>query len=151
MKKFNEQHKRTIFKSVTWRIVITMVQIINGLIVTGSLMFGVKMASLGALVNIFAYWIHERVWNKIQWSREQRGTTYSEKWYRSISKDLSWRVIITFNNFWMPWLLTGSWKVGLSFMGVATLVNMVIYWSHERLWNMASYGKQVLDDKSVKT
>ena len=151
MKKFNEQHKRTIFKSVTWRIVITMVQIINGLIVTGSLMFGVKMASLGALVNIFAYWIHERVWNKIQWSREQRGTTYSEKWYRSISKDLSWRVIITFNNFWMPWLLTGSWQVGLSFMGVATLVNMVIYWSHERLWNMVSYGKQVLDDKSVKS
>ena len=150
MKKFNEQHKRTIFKSITWRIVITIVQIINGLIVTGSLMFGVKMASLGALVNIFAYWIHERVWNKIQWSREQRGDTYSEKWYRSISKDLSWRVIITFNNFWMPWLLTGSWQVGLSFMGVATLVNMVIYWSHERLWNMVSYGKQVLTDDTKK-
>ena len=150
MKKFNENYTRTILKSITWRITITIVQIINGLIVTGSLMFGVKMASLGALVNIFAYWIHERVWNKIQWSREQRGDTYSEKWYRSISKDLSWRVIITFNNFWMPWLLTGSWQVGLSFMGVATLVNMVIYWSHERLWNLAPIGKQVLDTSTSK-
>jgi uncharacterized membrane protein len=45
----------------------------------------------------------------------------------------------------MPWVLTGSWKVGLSFMGVATIVNMFIYWSHERLWNIASFGKQVLD------
>ena len=145
MIKFNEAHKRTIGKSVSWRIIITLVQIINGLIVTGSLAFGIQMASLGAAVNIVLYWVHERVWNKIQWSREQAGSTYSEKWYRSISKDLSWRVIITFNNFWMPWVLTGSWKVGLSFVTVATIVNMFIYWSHERLWNIASFGKQVLD------
>ena len=52
MIKFNEAHKRTIGKSVSWRIIITLVQIINGLIVTGSLAFGIQMASLGAAVNI---------------------------------------------------------------------------------------------------
>ena len=76
MIKFNEAHKRTIGKSVSWRIIITLVQIVNGLIVTGSLAFGIQMASLGAAVNIVLYWVHERVWNKIQWSREQAGSMF---------------------------------------------------------------------------
>lgn len=139
----NETYMRTVGKSISWRIVITIVQIVNGFLVTGNWIFGVKMASLGAAVNIIMYWLHERGWNKVQWSREQKGNTWLEKWYRSLGKDLSWRIIITFNNFWMPWVLTGSWKIGLSFLTVATLINMFIYWSHERIWNIIPYGKEV--------
>lgn len=143
MEKFNEKYSRTVLKSISWRIVISLVQILNGLIVTGNLTFGIQMASLGAVVNIFLYWFHERIWNSVQWSRKRDGMTFIEKWYRSLGKDLSWRIIITFNNFWMPWLLTGSWKVGLSFLTVATLINMVVYWTHERLWNAVKYGKEI--------
>lgn len=147
MSKFNEIYLRTVAKSVSWRVVITLTQIVNTLIVTGNLVLGFKIAGLSAAVNIILYWVHERVWNKIQWNRQQLGSTFKEGWTRSIGKDISWRVLQIINNFWMPFVLTGSWKIGLSFMTVATLINMFIYWSHERLWNLVPYGKQVVEEE----
>jgi uncharacterized membrane protein len=99
MIKFNEAHKRTIGKSVSWRIIITLVQIVNGLIVTGSLAFGIQMASLGAAVNIVLYWVHERVWNKIQWSREQAGSTYSENGTEALVKTYRGELLLLLTTF----------------------------------------------------
>jgi uncharacterized membrane protein len=40
--------------------------------------------------------------------------------------------------------MTGSWGQAALFAGMATVVNIALYWSHERLWNWIRWGKNIL-------
>lgn len=141
---FTEKHPRTIAKVVTWRVLITVSHMVNALIVTGSLLMGVKIAGLALVINSALFWIHDRLWNIFQWNRkENEKLNFSEGQPRSISKILTWRVLITASNFFIPFVITGSWGSAAIFAGMATVVNMVLYWSHERLWNWVKWGKSV--------
>jgi len=142
MKKYNEGQLRTIFKVVSWRVLLTISHIVNAFIVTGSIVTGLKIAGLAMVINSVLYWLHERVWNWIQWNRRPADQiAFTEGNTRSLGKMISWRVLITFSNFLIPFILTGSWGAAVLFAGTATLVNMFIFWAHERIWNRIGYGK----------
>lgn len=61
---------------------------------------------------------------------------------RSIIKALSWRVIATLITTVLVYMLTGeadfAAKVGLA----DTSIKLLIYFTHERLWNRIPFGKQ---------
>ena len=140
--KFNENHPRSIAKVISWRVLITVSHIVNAFVVTGSLLIGVKIAGLALVINSVMFWVHERSWNVIQWNRkENEKIKFTEGQLRSISKVVSWRIFITVSNFVIPFIMTGSWGQAALFAGMATVVNMVLYWSHERLWNWIRWGK----------
>lgn len=142
MKTYNETYFRTIFKVITWRILITFSHIINAFIVTGSLLTGLKIAGLALIINSTLFYAHERAWNFFQWNRKpSEKLEFAEGHPRSISKVISWRILITVSNFVIPFIITGSWGQAILFAGTATLVNMALFWSHERLWNWLKYGK----------
>jgi uncharacterized membrane protein len=106
---------------------------------------GIKIAGLALVINSSLFWVHERFWNMFRWNRRDFETlTFLEGQPRSISKVISWRVLITISNFFIPFILTGSWGQAVLFAGTATLVNMGLYWGHERLWNTVRWGKRVL-------
>jgi uncharacterized membrane protein len=141
--KFTENHPRTIVKVISWRILITFSHMINAFIVTGSLLTGLKIAGLALVINSALFWIHERAWNILQWNRkENEKINFYEGHPRSISKVVSWRVLITFSNFLIPFIMTSSWGQAALFAGMATVINIVLYWSHERLWNWIRWGKR---------
>jgi uncharacterized membrane protein len=143
--KFNENHLRTIFKVVSWRILITISHIVNAFIVTGSLVLGVKIAGLALVINSALFWMHERTWNIFQWNRrENEKLNFAEGQPRSISKIITWRILITVSNFLIPFIMTGSWGQAVLFAGMATVVNMILYWGHERLWNYIKFGKKLI-------
>jgi len=147
MKKFNEIYWRTLAKVISIRIVFTFVHTINTFIVTGNLIMGLKVAGLAFFVNPILYWLHERGWNIWQWGRwEHDKRKFNEGNWRSLGKDISWRVVITGSNFFLPYFVTGSLKYGLTIMGLATLVNMTIYFCHERLWNFFSWGRETKNE-----
>jgi uncharacterized membrane protein len=142
--KFIETHLRTIIKIISWRILITVSHMVNALIVTGSLLMGIKIAGLALIINSALFWVHERSWNILQWNRrENEKLTFAEGQPRSISKIITWRVLITVSNFVIPFIMTGSWGQAALFAGMATVVNMILYWSHERLWNFIRWGKTI--------
>jgi uncharacterized membrane protein len=142
--KFTEKHPRSIAKVISWRVLLTLSHTINGLIVTGSLLIGLKIAGLALVINSILYWIHERVWNFLQWNRKENDKlNFSEGNPRSVSKMISWRVLITITNFVIPFILTGSWGQAAIFTGLATVVNMGLYWGHERIWNVIRWGKRI--------
>ena len=142
MKKYNEKHPRTLVKVVTWRILLTASHIINGLIATGSLLVGLKIAGLAAVINSALFWAHERAWNIAQWNRKQRdGAVFIEGQPRTLGKIITWRVLITASNFLIPFIMTGSWGSAAIFAGMATVVNMFLFWAHERSWNKITWGK----------
>lgn len=126
------------------RIIFTCVHIINTFIVTGSLLMGLKVAGLAFFVNPVLYWLHERGWNWWQWGRFNDDVRkFREGNWRSLGKDITWRVVVTGSNFFLPYFVTGSLKYGLTIMSLATLVNMTIYFFHERIWNLFGWGREL--------
>ena len=60
---------------------------------------------------------------------------------RHILKTISWRILGTIDTILLSWLITGSWKLGLSIGGVEVITKMVLYFLHERAWyKFSEYG-----------
>ena len=60
---------------------------------------------------------------------------------RHILKTISWRVLGTLDTILLSWVITGSWKLGLSIGGVEVITKMVLYFLHERAWyKFSNYG-----------
>lgn len=64
-----ESHRRSIAKTISWRIIATVVTILLAYIWFGewgpSVSFGLAANGLKALL----YYLHERSWNQISWGR----------------------------------------------------------------------------------
>jgi uncharacterized membrane protein len=145
MKKYNESHPRTIVKAITFRILFTISHIVNAFIVTGSFITGLKIAGLATIINTCLFWIHERIWNILSWNRnDNKKIVFNEGNPRSLSKMISWRITVTTSNVIIPYFVTGSWGQAVLFAGIATMVNMFLFWTHERIWNLFKFGKRLL-------
>ena len=141
---YTEHHLRSITKVISWRIVLTASHVINGYIVSGNWATGLKIALLATIINSIIFWAHERSWNFFQWSRKPiNNILFFEGHPRTVSKSVTWRILITISNFVIPFIMTGSFGSAAAFLGIATLVNIVIFYTHERLWNKISWGKLV--------
>jgi uncharacterized membrane protein len=62
-----EMRKRTILKTITFRIIATITTMILILIFTGNLALAGAVGSIDMVAKIVIYYIHERVWNKTKW------------------------------------------------------------------------------------
>jgi len=65
----------------------------------------------------------------------------SEKPIRSVAKALSWRVVGTLDTLLISYILTGKITIAVSIASIDFLTKMVLYFFHERLWNLVSWGK----------
>ena len=69
---------------------------------------------------------------------------FIEKIPRSVAKVVTWRILVTITNFVGSWLASGSWMVGLGVVSFALVVNSILYFVHERVWNKAGWGKDAV-------
>jgi uncharacterized membrane protein len=69
---------------------------------------------------------------------------WTEQQKRSISKVISWRILVTITNFFGGWIASGNPWVGLGVVSFALVVNSILYWFHERAWNRTDWGKQIV-------
>lgn len=53
---------------------------------------------------------------------------------RHILKTITWRIVGTIDTMILSWIITGSWKLGLTIGGVEVITKMVLYYLHERAW-----------------
>ena len=140
---FNEIYLRTIFKMITWRILQIIVYVVNTLLVTGNLVLGIKLAGAALVVNSTMYWFHERLWNMTDWARVASTSKFTEKQWRTIGKMISWRVLMIISVFLIAFITTGAWEASIKIMSSIIVVNIVMYWLHERTWLMLTWGKKV--------
>ena len=70
---------------------------------------------------------------------------FYERAMRSLGKVVTWRILITITNFFGGWIASGSWQVGLGVVSFALVVNSVLYYFHERVWNRITAGKEVVE------
>ena len=63
--------KRTIIKTLTWRVTASLTTFLIAWILTGDLLIGISIGSVEAIAKIFLYYFHERIWNNISWAKSQ--------------------------------------------------------------------------------
>jgi len=62
-----DTQKRTVVKTMTWRITASLTTFIIAWILTGDVLIGASIGSIEAIAKIFLYYFHERIWTNISW------------------------------------------------------------------------------------
>ena len=59
--------KRTMAKTITWRITASLTTFLIAWMLTGDVLVGASIGSIEAIAKIFLYYFHERIWTNISW------------------------------------------------------------------------------------
>ena len=62
--------RRSVAKSVTWRIIGTLDTVLIAWIVTGQMILAVSIGSIEMITKMMLYFLHERVWENISWGQK---------------------------------------------------------------------------------
>ena len=63
---------RSLAKAISWRVTGTVDTFIISWLITGQELLASGIALTEIMTKIFLFWVHERVWNKISWQRQQQ-------------------------------------------------------------------------------
>ena len=67
-----EQKKRSIAKTLTWRITASLITFVIVWIITGDWRIGGFIATIEVITKMFFYYFHERIWIKIKWGTKKK-------------------------------------------------------------------------------
>ena len=59
--------KRTMAKTITWRITASLTTFLIAWILTGDILVGASIGSIEDIAKLFLYYFHERIWTNISW------------------------------------------------------------------------------------
>jgi len=65
----NENIKRSLLKTISWRIIGTLDTVLISYLITGTLTMALSIGSLELVSKMVLYFFHERAWNKIKWGK----------------------------------------------------------------------------------
>lgn len=65
----SEKPKRSVAKSISWRIIGTLDTIIISWIITGTLTVAFSIGAVELFTKMILYFFHERAWNRIGWGK----------------------------------------------------------------------------------
>ena len=63
---YEEQHRRSFLKAISWRITGSIDTFLISFIVTGTFKLAGTIAATEVLTKVGLYYLHERAWNKIK-------------------------------------------------------------------------------------
>ena len=66
-----DTQKRSILKTISWRVVATLVTGLVAFAVTGRLDLAITVGVGDSIVKFFTYYLHERMWSKIRFGQER--------------------------------------------------------------------------------
>ena len=64
-----ETKKRSVIKTVTWKVIATSITFLTLYFFTGSFLGSVKITAVAAILGMISFYIHERVWNHVAWGK----------------------------------------------------------------------------------
>jgi uncharacterized membrane protein len=130
-------YKRHIAKTITWRLIGTIDTIILSWIISGDPFTGFKIGFAEIITKMSLYYLHERVWFKINLSQD--GVVLESR-KRHIVKTITWRVVGTMDTVLLAWLISGDILMGLKIGFVEVVTKMMLYYLHERAWYKVNFG-----------
>ena len=70
---FEESVTRSVFKAISWRILATLTTTLVVYVITGSTEFAVTVGLIEGVAKIGLYFVHERLWNRLNVGRRPGG------------------------------------------------------------------------------
>lgn len=64
---YSQSHKRTLVKTLGYRIILLFSYGIITYLITGRVDVAIEVASITTIVNTVIYYMYERSWNNIKW------------------------------------------------------------------------------------
>ncbi|MEI6133096.1 MAG: DUF2061 domain-containing protein [Bacillota bacterium] len=121
---------RSLVKGISWRVIGSIDTFVIAYFFFGKTSIALPIAIVEVFTKILLYFLHERIWNKFQFLREN--DTLSN--FRSLMKGISWRFFGTLDTMVISFIISGnplaSIKVGLS----EVMTKILLYYLHERFW-----------------
>ena len=71
--------KRHVAKTITWRIVGTLDTMVIGWLITGNPVTGLKIGGIEMFTKMILYFIHERIWFKLNLGLPHRDTNKNKE------------------------------------------------------------------------
>jgi len=62
--------RRSLAKSLTWRVIAIVSTLLIGYAMTGSWAFALSLTVVSNLINFVLYYVHERIWLGIDWGKK---------------------------------------------------------------------------------
>ena len=140
MTKMKISRKRHIAKTFTWRIVGTLDTIVLAWLITGDAIAGLQIGVLELVTKFILYYLHERAWSNIRFKEKQNLLKIDKNKKRHLYKTFSWRFIGTLDTMILSSIITGNPVTGLKISLFELVTKMILYYFHERIWFLSSYG-----------
>jgi adenylylsulfate kinase len=67
-----ETQRRTLAKTMTWRILATLTTALIVFLFTGDFTLALEVGALEVIVKLLLYYLHERGWSYIPWGLKQK-------------------------------------------------------------------------------
>lgn len=64
-----ENIKRSLAKTISWRVIGTLDTIVISYLITGTIAMAVSIGGIELVTKMALYFFHERAWNKINWGK----------------------------------------------------------------------------------
>lgn len=77
--KNGDSKKRHLAKTITWRVVGTLDTMVLAWVISGNPMVGLKVGGAEVVTKMILYYLHERVWYKIDFGLKQRRKRLKEQ------------------------------------------------------------------------
>lgn len=65
-----DHHKRSIVKTLSYRFSASIITTLIVYVLTGKLLLSLSIGFIEAISKLIWYYIHERIWNKIEWGKK---------------------------------------------------------------------------------
>ena len=133
----DNSRKRHIAKTFTWRLIGTLDTILLSWLITGSGLTGLKIGRVEVFTKMILYYIHERIWFKINFSKDGKSL---ESRKRHLGKTVTWRIVGTLDTMIIAWVITGNPLTGFKIGITEIMTKMLLYYLHERIWYRVNFG-----------
>lgn len=131
-----ETHKKTIAKTITFKILAMTVGFLTALFFTGSKETAFYVMIANSITTLLGFYLHERVWARYNWYVVEG----SENHKRTLIKTITYKVFIFIVGTLTKWAVVGDLMTALSIGITKNLITAVIYYLHERVWNKIKWG-----------
>lgn len=78
--KLRNSQKRHMKKAISWRLISIIITTLLAWTITGDLAIGAAIGSVDAIIKLFIFYIHERVWHKHRKGIPFKNILFSNWW-----------------------------------------------------------------------
>jgi uncharacterized membrane protein len=139
MKPVTETHTRTISKAALYRVLSVGMAISLTMVYGATLQQALTFGVIALFWGLAWFYIYDRFWLLIPWNRDDKGVDTNS---RSVVKAILYRLaVISFSAFTARVIFTDSNFTALLMAGSQFMMNLLIYFTLERIWNQVKWGK----------